>query len=72
MVQENSIRDQSTILILGTVRSQKQDLFSKFLSFSLLMVKGKDGRTILHIPAWPALVALVAFLVVRVIRSRQP
>ena len=72
MVQEKPTKDQMTILILGTVRSEKQDFFSKFHSFSLLRVQGKDERTILNIPAWPFLVALVAFCVARVLRSRQP
>ncbi|MEO6889415.1 MAG: hypothetical protein ABI456_09045 [Ktedonobacteraceae bacterium] len=71
MVQKNPTKDQTTILILGTVRSEKQDFFSKLNSFSLLMIKAKDGRTILNIPAWSALVALAAFFVVRAIRSRQ-
>jgi hypothetical protein len=71
VVQENPTKDQTTILILGTVRSEKQDFFSTLNSFSLLMVKGKDGRTILNIPAWPALVALAAFFLVRAIRSRE-
>ncbi|HLX55457.1 MAG TPA: hypothetical protein VKR83_00385 [Ktedonobacteraceae bacterium] len=71
MVQKNPAKDQTTILILGTVRSEKQDFFSKLNSFSLLMVKEKDGRIILNIPAWPVLVALAAFFVVRAIRSRQ-
>ena len=71
MVQENSAKDQTTILILGTVRSEKQDFFSKLNSFSLLLVKEKDGRTILNIPAWPVLVALAALFMVRAIRSRQ-
>jgi hypothetical protein len=72
MVQEDRTKDRTIILILGTVRSEKQDFFSKLNSFSLIMVKEKDGRTILNIPAWPVLVALVAFFVVRAIRSRQP
>jgi hypothetical protein len=71
MVQEDPTKDRTTILILGTVRSEKQDLFSKLNSFSLLMVKEKDGRTILNIPAWPVLAALAAFFVVRAIRSRR-
>lgn len=71
MAQENPSRDQATILILGTVRSEEQDLFSKLNSFSLLLVKDKDGHTVLNIPAWPVLVALVVFVVVRAIRSRQ-
>ena len=71
MVQEEPTKDQTTILILGTVRSEKQDFFSKLNSFSLLMVKEKDGRTILNIPAWPVLIALAAFFMVRAIRSRQ-
>jgi hypothetical protein len=71
MVQESSARDQITILILGTVQSEKQDFFSKLHSLSLLKVISKDERTILNIPAWPALVALVAFFVVRAMRSRH-
>lgn len=71
MAQENPSRDQTTILILGTVRSEKQDLFSKLNSFSLLLVKDKDGRTVLNIPAWPALVALAVFMVVKVIRRQS-
>lgn len=71
MVQESPTRDQITILILGTVRSDKHDFFSKLNSFSLLKVIGKDERTILDIPAWPALVALVAFFVVRAMRAKR-
>ena len=74
MAQEKPTGDQTTILILGTVRSEKQDFFSTLNSFSLLMVKDKDGRTLLNIPGWPVLVALVtlaAFFVVRAMRSRQ-
>jgi hypothetical protein len=71
MAQKNPTRDQTTILILGTVRSEKQDFFSKLNSFSLLLVKDKDEQTILNIPAWPAIVALAAFFLVRAIRSRQ-
>lgn len=72
MAQEHPVRDQTTILILGTVRSEKQDFFSKLNSFSLLLVKDKDERTLLNIPAWPVLVALVVFIMVRTIRSRRP
>jgi hypothetical protein len=57
--------------ILGTVRGEKQDFFSTLNSFSLLMVKDKDGRTLLNIPEWPVIIALVAFFVVRAMRSRQ-
>ncbi len=71
MVQEDPTKDRTTILILGTVRGEKQDFFSKLNSFSLLMVIDKDGRTLLNIPAWPVFVALAAFFVVRAIRSRQ-
>ena len=71
MAQENPTRDQTIILILGTVRSEKQDLFSKLNSFSFLMVKDKDGHTIINIPAWPTLVALAVFFVVKAIRSSQ-
>lgn len=70
MAQENLTRDKTTILILGTVKSEKKDFFSTLNSFSLLMIKGKDEKTILNIPAWPVLVALVVFFVVRAIRSR--
>ena len=70
MAQENPTRGQTTILILGTVRSEKQDFFSKLNSFALLMVIDKDGRTVLNIPAWPALLALAIFFVVRALRSR--
>jgi len=70
MAQENPTRDQTTILILGTVRSEKQDFLSKVNSFTLLMVKDKDGRTMLNIPAWPALLALAVFFGVRALRSR--
>lgn len=72
MAREHPTRDQRTIVILGTVRSEKQDFLSKLNSFSLLMVKDKDERTMLNIPVWPALVALAVFMVVRAIRSRQP
>lgn len=71
MVQEKPAKNQIIILILGTVRSEKKDFFTKLHSFSLLLVKKKDGHTILNIPAWPVLVALTVFFVVRVIRSRQ-
>ncbi|HLH61232.1 MAG TPA: hypothetical protein VKV20_06060 [Ktedonobacteraceae bacterium] len=71
MVQGDPTKDQLTILILGTVRSEKQDFFSKLNSFSLLMVKGKDEHTILNIPVWPLLVALAAFFMVKTIRSRR-
>lgn len=71
MAKENPSRDQMTILILGTGRSEKQDLFSTLNSFSLLLVKDKDGRTVLNVPAWPALVALVVFIMVRIVRSRR-
>jgi hypothetical protein len=71
MVQEDLTKDQTTVLILGTARSEKQDFLSKLNSFTLLMVKEKDGRTILNIPAWPVLVVLAAFFVARAIRSRQ-
>ena len=70
MAQKNPTRNSTTILILGTVRSEKQDLFSKVNSFSLLLIKDRDERTILNIPAWPVLLALAAFFVVRAIRSR--
>ena len=70
MAQDNPTRDKTTILILGTVQNEKKDFFSKLNSFSLLMIKGKDVKTILNIPAWPVLVTLVVFWVVRAIRSR--
>ena len=70
MAQENPTRGETTILILGTVRSEKQDFFSKLNSFSLLLVKDRDGRTMLNIPAWPALLALAVFFAVRALRSR--
>lgn len=70
MAQNNSSRDQYTILILGSVRNEQRDFFSTVNSFSLLRLIDKDGRTILNIPAWPALVALCAFIVLRAIRSR--
>lgn len=68
---ESPARDQITILILGTVRSEKRDFFSKVNSFSLLKVIGKDERSILNIPAWPAFIALVAFFAVRAMRSKH-
>ncbi len=71
MAQENPTRDQTIILILGTVRSEKQDFFSKLNSFSFLMMKDKDGHTIINIPAWPTLVALAVFIVMKAIRSSQ-
>ncbi len=71
MVQKSPASDEITILILGTTRGEKRDFFSKLNSFSLLKVIGKDERTILNIPAWPALVALVAFFVVRAMRAKQ-
>jgi hypothetical protein len=72
MAQENPTKDHTTILILGIVRSEKQDFISKLNSFSLLMVKNKDGKHILNIPAWPVLAALSTFFIVKAIRSRQP
>jgi hypothetical protein len=71
MAQQNPTRGQTTILILGTVRSEKQDFFSKLNSFSLLTVIDKDEHTLLNIPAWPALLALAVFFAVRALRSRQ-
>lgn len=71
MASENSSKDQTTILILGTVRSEKQDFFSKLNSFSLLLVTDKDGRILINIPAWPVLVGLVAFIAMRTRRSRH-
>ena len=71
MAQENPTKGNLTISIPGTVQSEKQDFFSKLNSFALLMVKDKDERTIFYIPAWTVLVALAAFFIVRVIRSRQ-
>ncbi len=71
MVRENPNKDQTVILILGTLRSEKQDFFSTINSFSLFAIEEKDGRTILNIPAWPVLVALAAFFLVRAIRLRQ-
>lgn len=71
MVQENPTKDKTTILILGTVRGEKQDFFSTLNSFSLLMVKDRDERTLLNIPAWPVLAALAAFFIVRAIRTAQ-
>lgn len=68
MAQENPMSDKNTILILGTVKSEKQDFFSTLNSFSLLMIKGKDEKTILNIPVWPVLVALVIFFLMRAIR----
>ena len=70
MAQDNPTRDKTTILILGTVQNEKKDFFSTLHSFSSLMIKGKDEKTILNIPAWPVLVALVVIWVVRAIRSR--
>jgi hypothetical protein len=71
MAQENPTGGQTTILILGTVQSEKQDFFSKLNSFSLLMVKDKAERTILNIPVWPVLLALAVFFMLRALRSRQ-
>ena len=74
MAQKKQTGDQTTILILGTVRSEKQDFLSTLNSFSLLMVKDKDEHTLLNIPGWPVLVVLVTlagFFVVRAMRSRQ-
>jgi hypothetical protein len=71
MAQKTPTGGQTTILILGTVRSEKQDFFSKLNSFSLLLVKDTDERTLINIPVWPALVGLAIFMVVRIIRSRQ-
>jgi hypothetical protein len=70
MAKESPTRVKTTILILGTVQSENQDFFSALNSFSLLMIKGKDEETILNIPAWPVIVAIFVFFVVRAIRSK--
>ena len=69
MAEENLTREQYTYVILGDVKSEKQDFFSKLNSFTLFMIIDKNGRTLLNIPAWPVLVALVAFFVIRAKRS---
>jgi hypothetical protein len=63
-------KDQSLILIPGSIRSDKQDFLSKLNSFSFLLVKDKQGRTLLNIPLWVVAVALAIFFAVRAIRSR--
>ncbi len=68
MEQENQKRVLNTILILGTVQSEKPDFLSKVHSFSLLRIIDKDEKTMLNIPAWPVLVVLVAFFVLRAVR----
>ncbi|HLI05381.1 MAG TPA: hypothetical protein VKV40_02315 [Ktedonobacteraceae bacterium] len=63
-------KDQSLILILGSIRSDKQDFLSKLNSFSFLLVKDKQGRTLLNIPLWIVAAALVGFFALRAMRSR--
>ncbi len=63
-------KDQSLILILGSIRSDKQDFLGKLNSFSFLLVKDKQGRTLLNIPLWIVAAALVGFFALRAIRSR--
>lgn len=70
MSQEQAGKDQILILILGSIRSDKQDFLSKLNSFSFLLVRDKQGRTLLNIPLWVVVVALAVFFAVRAIRSR--
>lgn len=70
MSQEQAGKDQILILILGSIRSDKQDFLSKLNSFSFLLVRDKQGRTLLNIPLWVVIVALAVFFAVRAIRSR--
>lgn len=70
MSQEQAGKDQTLILILGSIRSDKQDFLSKLNSFSFLLVRDKQGRTLLNIPLWVVVVALAVFFAVRAIRSR--
>jgi hypothetical protein len=63
-------KDQSLILILGSIRSDKQDFLGKLNSFSFLLVKDKQGRTLFNIPLWIVAAALVGFFALRAIRSR--
>jgi hypothetical protein len=63
-------KDQSLILIPGSIRSDKRDLLSAVNSFSFLQVRDKQGRTLLNIPLWVVAVALAIFFAVRAIRSR--
>lgn len=69
MAQEHGTRKSYTFVILGHVKSEKQDFFSKLNSFGLFMVIDEDGRTRFYIPAWSLLLALVVFFVIRVKRS---
>ena len=69
MAQEHVTRKPYTFVILGDVKSEKQDFFSKLNSFTLFMVIDEDGRTRFNIPAWPLLIALVVFFVIRAKRS---
>lgn len=70
MSQEKAAKDHSTIVILGSVHTDKQDFLSKLNSFSFLLVKDKEGRTVLNIPLWVAAAALAAFFVQRAMRAR--
>ncbi len=74
MEQENSNRNQVTILILGTIKSEKKDILSTIRSFSLIKIIDKHEKTLLNIPAWPMLVLLVTYLVLRAARMfyREP
>ena len=70
MAQENVTRKPYTFVLLGDVRSKKQDFFSKLNSYTLFMVVDKNGRILFNIPAWTVPVALIAFFVIRANRSR--
>ncbi len=74
MEQENSNRNQVIILILGTIKSEKKDILSTIHSFSLIRIIDKHEKTLLNIPAWPMLVVLIMFFVVRAARMfyRKP
>ena len=65
MAQENTKRNQVTILILGTIKSEKKDILSTIGSFSLIRIIDKHEKTLLNIPAWPMLALLVTYLVLR-------
>ena len=71
MSQKKPNRDL-LISILGTVRSNESDNFFGVLNrFHLLLIRDKHGPTIITIPAWPVLAALVVFLLMRARSSKR-
>jgi hypothetical protein len=65
VIVKTSMDDRSLIAFLTYVSNSKKDLFSIVNSFKLVAVRNKDGRFTVSIPAWPILMVLIAFFVVR-------